>query len=1132
DVRGTPAPTMTQDAQRSIEPTCPRAVLDRVFGGSVARLEDVPAGQRDTLASVVVDGRPVPAAQLTAINPLVEQAHYLCTWTELTGSLTAGQTSSNGQTVATGRTSTTAATTVGRARFDGRCPHFARVLYFTLRSGTTFSSACNSNDSCDTVLRDWAGQGVVRLPPTERPSFPQAPDGIFNLTWACQDPAVVFCDNYDNLLSGKRFFAESEGQSVFNPLRTEVKEAFRYKTQFQSRSGQSVGFAPVMCDASSRIVPYCYSPAAILDARDRVDCALALYDRHVAGTAPLSEAVATGLRDYLRESFGFAQIPNPLGDPRIEDGFERLNSELLVMLGDDAYTASFMSRFDLAGSRLSGFEGSRFEAGGLDLSGVAGYEMFKLYQAAQYFQMVLDRFFGQTPLLWRNLEQSDQSLRGFITNKTVTGYLTRVIRASTQLSNTWNEIARRYQALNRPDLARKVIERSYARAYMESQILAEFMRRIEETVPGNQQDQVAVAVQDAQRRYRVALLDMRNAHQRITDDVTVFGFARDYIPFPALAESDLNAFAVILERAKQRLAVAQEDELRALADNRSYETDAAAFQSELVQIRSTYEKQLGDLCGTFQGSDGRVYPAVPRYAHLDRTLSTLYDPCGFSSGDIWRKTGDLANLEIGLRRLRREVLNLKEQAQDLITKVQSQCDIVRRTADFQRAMQRRINGLQAHVDRMESASENLGRVLDFMNNASQLAQGTVDSNPFLIAGKVSVLTAYMIAGTAVLVSRAVLDIAINEVKDDIRDLEADRDYYVALAECEQFVAEGSYELRQIQREVLLKNLDVLIALNDIDTAVSDLTQLGNERLRLESEWEDANQLTINVEAARNDPNVRIYKNDAILNADRSFTAALREAYRATKVYEYYTSQSYAAQEKLFLTRMVTAGDYNLKQYLVELEDAFYDFGEQFGNPATRVAVLSLRDDVFQVPYYDEAARGGPRQLSQSERVARFRALIRSDRLVDNEGNIVVPFSTSFDQVSPLTNNHKILFIEAAIHGQDTGDDVARVYLRQVGSSAVRNARGERRYYAFPPRTAVLNPFFSGENRSGREAFDNFLGGPTASIFRDYRFRDRPFVHSNWEFVFNLRTEQVNKDVNLSSLDDVLLYVYYTDFVNL
>jgi hypothetical protein len=40
------------------------------------------------------------------------------------------------------------------------------------------------------------------------------------------------------------------------------------------------------------------------------------------------------------------------------------------------------------------------------------------------------------------------------------------------------------------------------------------------------------------------------------------------------------------------------------------------------------------------------------------------------------------------------------------------------------------------------------------------------------------------------------------------------------------------------------------------------------------------------------------------------------------------------------------------------------------------------------------------------------------------------------------------------------------------------------------------------------------------------------VNSHWELVINQKDEEINQDVNLQSLDDVVLYVYYTDFTGL
>jgi len=126
------------------------------------------------------------------------------------------------------------------------------------------------------------------------------------------------------------------------------------------------------------------------------------------------------------------------------------------------------------------------------------------------------------------------------------------------------------------------------------------------------------------------------------------------------------------------------------------------------------------------------------------------------------------------------------------------------------------------------------------------------------------------------------------------------------------MASLALRLNEIQLEALRSQYTVYMA-------SSEIQRLFNKAKRLEQELNESEQFSINIQAARNDPNVRIYRNDAVINADISFKDALREAYRATKVYEYYTSQSYAELEQLFLIRMVQFGDYNLANYLANLE---------------------------------------------------------------------------------------------------------------------------------------------------------------------------------------------------------------------
>jgi len=137
-----------------------------------------------------------------------------------------------------------------------------------------------------------------------------------------------------------------------------------------------------------------------------------------------------------------------------------------------------------------------------------------------------------------------------------------------------------------------------------------------------------------------------------------------------------------------------------------------------------------------------------------------------------------------------------------------------------------------------------------------------------------------------------------------------------------------------------------------------------------------------------------------------------------------------------------------------------------------------------------------------------------------QGYLTVPFATSLRRVSPLTRNHKLRRIEAEIIGSDVGDATGRVYVRQKGTGVVQTVAADPVYYRFPSRTAVVDTFFNGMRTFGPEIYSND------------RLRDRPLINSRWDLVLNQRDEAVNQDIDLESLTDVRLYLYYTDFTTL
>jgi hypothetical protein len=967
--------------------------------------------------------------------------------------------------------------------------------------------------TCKAVLDAWIADGsVTALDPY----------------WRCANEDQVYCDaDRGDLRNGKRFFADPGGEGAYRPLRSAIAGAFRYKTQFLGRSQTGVGFVPEVCVGGGELRPYCYDPAEVQRTRDRVDCLVDLFQTHYDALASDRRVVAD-TRRFLVESFSYAADPSGRS-ATAADGFERLQAELLIMLGDEAFMRAFASRFDLAGVHLSDFQGTAFEGrDGIDLSGVAGYEMAKLHEAAQYFELVLDRFFRLLPHIRAAIGAArtpETAQRGFLSQGTVTTWLDRVARASTQRARVWSQIAQRYQNFGRPDLAQRVIERAYVTAYLESQVLARLLLSVTDVLSPAAKPQVRLSMEQTQRAYGIALLDMREVHAALSNDLNYFGFPDDYVPFPALADPNdqstpLNAFEELLPVVQQKLAFAAAREDEALASGRDFDSDAASFQAELARIRDTYDDQLADLCGTFTvtGDDGAdlVLPAVSRYAYRDDRLAVVGDPCGMlGSGAIHEAMAGVDGAALELDRVIQKQENTLARIDAQLAAMERECELTMGTADA-------VWEAQGRQIRLRELNRGMKIFIDTLKNALQLVAttqslGGCDNVPIFCIDKKVASGVFLAAGVGV--QALDLEVSILSALDEksIELIDRKTAYFTTAGDCE--VAQVHYRttIFDLTLEMQLLGLDLLEAKRGLDLAGAKVKSLRDHAKRLERQREEAVDMAVDLAAARNDPNVRIYRNDAYVNADLAFYDALEAVYRLTRVYEYYTSDPYERLDELYLVRMVRRGDHNLENYLVALENAFLAYEETYGNADIRVLVVSLREDILRIPQLaDGVAR--PR----ADVLADFRARLRDPARLDANGYVVLPFSTMLAELSPLTRNHKVFYIEADLKGRRSylGDDLARVYLRQRGTGVVAALDGEERYFALPARTAVINAAVRGER-----PFD-------WRIYRSYRLRDRPLVNTQWELVLNFKDEAENGDIDIEGLSDVVLHVYYTDFTTL
>lgn len=945
---------------------------------------------------------------------------------------------------------------------------------------------------------------------------PDGSDARFDIAWECtSDTNYCDFDRYD-IKVGKRFFAEMEEAVAFTSLEYAIREAFRYRTKFQNRSGTSLAFSPVICGGAEDTAGYCYDPDAIVGIQDRVDCTMHLYTEFYDDLACSTCGTVRGdLEAYLTQNFAYAKEPY---SPVVHDGFERFYSELLIMLGDEAYTQAFASRFDLAGIQISSFNGADFEANGINLSGGAGYEMSKLYEATQYYQLALDRLYSLGPAMWGALGEGKGD---FITQETVVSYFSKLIRASGQKARAWSQVAKRYQSFNRADLARAVTERAYASAYMELVVLSQLMLKVVETANEEDRDQIVAAVEEAQLRFRQSLLEMRDVYQSITDDVNFFGYAADYVPFPAVDPSDTstNAFKYLMEWAKDMSSIAAEKEDLAIDSSREFDTDQALFMAELNSITNNYENQLEDLCGLFTGEDMELYAALPENAEMSEPTKVMLEvvgtPCGWvGNGEIYEAMMELSMVKLDYQAIVIAQNNLIAEVNIELERVEAQCDEIMSLKNITLTNADEIQSAEETMLRMEQAIDDMRRAVDLAGTASEIAANSDIWN----GGAPAVLaTGFMVGAVATEVATYILQDQIVRKQNDIADLEQATLAAEFETECELAQIDSMAVIKEKLLGMAALEIEAMKVQYEVQLALSNVQALRNGVKDTIDEMETAQQMLIDVAAAHNNPNVRIYKNDSIITADRTFERALKAAYAATKVYEYYTSQTYAHADDLFLVRLVQYGDYSLEAYLAELEDAYYSFEELYGYQDTRVAVLSMRDDILKIPYTGDNSQA----LTHANRIDMFRDRIVDASFIDEDGYRAFPFSTGLEALSPLTRNHKIEHIEAELLGSDLGDEVGRIYLRQRGTGVVHSLEDEKRYYSFPERTAVVDVFFNGE-----QPFHETSG---EDIYESRRFKDRPFANTQWELIINQKDEQENKDIDLNSLSDIRLFIYYTDF---
>jgi hypothetical protein len=985
---------------------------------------------------------------------------------------------------------------------DIPCPVTARVIYFHAPQWQPGQWDCHdaTPETCLAQLqrRLQTTQDLPILQPADAHLLGPDAQADFLLGYRCANGQAT-CEFDPHDPTAGRVFHRGLAQQ---PLAQEVADAFGYRAQFMLGPDSAIGFAPEIC-RSADFHPYCVRTHAIDALQKRMDCARTLIEGTEAGLLPpeLSHSIAP-LRALLAASYGG---PEGQAEGALGTGFETLNAELHLLLGDDAYARALNARHGST-EGVPSFDGAAFDADGVEISGLVGAEMTLLHQADQHYTLVIERFFDHTA-------QLDEILP----SPPPLAYLAHVARACTQQAVIADEIARRHQALHHPAAALRAVAPSYDRALAQWGALDAHLARAR--AASNTPAAFDATHRALQHAHQLALLGLQSRYQALQAHAAPNDRTADFVPLPPLAEGDPDGFSVALGRTRHLLERAREAHSAAEAAYTSPLRDPATLRQALTAQRDDIQGRLGTLCGTFEAADGRSLPVIKRTQHLidpaGEPITTTGDPCGaLGTGALWEAAQVLEAHVHTATQLRQRKAAIEAALRDNEAQIQLHCDLA---AEVRPHLQR-LGVISPLGDDLARAALRLEQLAQHSDRISARQLDGPDA-PWSQAERLS--SAQPPWSRTVAAQHPPLGAAITTSRDRLRAM---TDLYGAFdlqTGCDYLSAEGGTRERGLHLALVQLELNALEALRATRAALEALHQAYAERVRLDTAYAATQRLADHIATGRRDPTVRLYRDAATLHADHSRAAAIAAAWDTTRVHEYYTASTYAARGQLHTIRQIASGatGRSLDRYVDDLEDAFLNAQQQQPNQDARIQRASLRDDILRIRRYDTTEDGAAQVRSAAARTRALRQRLAESAQLSADGTITVEFATHTDLLAPQTSDHLIERVEVILIGRALGDDL-RVQLRHMGAGTLRDRDGHQQRATLPPRTAVLHPVIDAPVQFNQRRL------------RSEALSDRPLIQSRWQLVLDLQQAPASPGLNLGGLEDIEVLMHYRQSIPL
>ena len=285
-----------------------------------------------------------------------------------------------------------------------------------------------------------------------------------------------------------------------------------------------------------------------------------------------------------------------------------------------------------------------------------------------------------------------------------------------------------------------------------------------------------------------------------------------------------------------------------------------------------------------------------------------------------------------------------------------------------------------------------------------------------------------------------------------------------------------------------------------------------EQLRGESSLQES-RITMGL---ANDPSFRVLRNRAVERAIRSRDTALLGVYLSARAYEFETNTSLAQIDSI-LVPALRASD--VARFADCLPSSYTAFRTAYGAAQSFSDEISLREDVLGIrgPIVDDVTGE-----TLSEAVQFRRALFQPSNL-GPDGTVELSFGTNLSRgnnlFSTMVCNDQIRSIQVRLVGDGLGDDTARVYLSQRGTSVMRGCETGRdgsgevlRTYDLQPRRAEL--------QAGVNVYP--MSAP------DTQFFGRSVAATEWVIAIPPGSvAPANSDVNALRIDDIILRVEHS-----